>query len=67
MTDTSTLRDLITLAAGALLLAGLLVLGVAAASALGTETALAGLALVGAGAGILRAQNPRFPRRADRR
>jgi hypothetical protein len=67
MTHTSILRDLISLAAGALLLAGLVIVSVAAASAPGTDTALAGLALLGAGAGILRAQNPSFPRRADRR
>ncbi len=67
MTDTSTLRDLITIAAGVLLLAGLLILAVAAASAPGMETAVTGLALLAAGAGILRAQNPRFPRRAGRR
>lgn len=67
MTQTSILRDLISLAAGVLLLAGLVVLSVAAASAPGTATALAGLVLLGTGAGILRAQNPSFPRRADRR
>ena len=67
MTDTSMLRDLISLGAGVLLLAGVLTLSVAAASAPGTDTALTGLALLAGGAGILRAQNPRFPRRAGRR
>lgn len=63
MTDTTFLRDLFSLAAGVLLLAGLLTLSVAAASSPGTDTALAGGALLAAGAAILRAQNPRFPRR----
>ncbi len=67
MTDTSYLRDLISLAAGVLLLAGLLTLSVAAASEPGTDTALAGGVLMASGAAILRAQNPRFPRRAERR
>jgi len=67
MTDSTILRDLISLAAGVLLLAGVLVLSVAAAITPVTDTAVAGVALVTAGAGILRAQNPRFPRRADRR
>jgi hypothetical protein len=67
MTDTSYLRDLISLAAGVLLLAGLLTLSVAAASDPGADTALAGGILMAGGAAILRAQNPRFPRRADRR
>ncbi|CAA9466714.1 MAG: hypothetical protein AVDCRST_MAG13-100 [uncultured Solirubrobacteraceae bacterium] len=66
MTDTSYLRDLISLAAGVLLLAGLLTLSVAAASAPGTDAALAGTVLMAAGAAILRFQNPRFPRRAGR-
>jgi hypothetical protein len=67
MTDTTYLRDLISLAAGVLLLAGLLVLTVAAAGSSGAQAAAAGVALVGAGAGILRAQNPRFPRRGGPR
>lgn len=67
MTDTTILRDLISLAAGVLLLAGLLTVSVAAASAPGAHAALAGALLMGAGAGILRAQNPRFPRRSSRR
>ena len=66
MTDTSYLRDLISLAAGVLLLAGLFTLSVAAASARGTDAALAGAVLMAAGASILRLQNPRFPRRAGR-
>jgi hypothetical protein len=63
MTDPTYLRDLITLAAGVLLLVGVLTLSLAAAAAPGTETAGAGAALLVAGLGILRAQNPRFPRR----
>jgi len=67
MTDTAFLRDLISLAAGVLLLAGLLTVAVALAGTPGTDTAAAGAVLLLAGAGILRAQNPRFPRRGGRR
>lgn len=63
MTDSTYLRDLVTLAAGVLLLVGVLTLSLAATAAPGAETAGAGAALLVAGLGILRAQNPRFPRR----
>jgi hypothetical protein len=67
MTDTSYLRDLISLAAGVLLLAGLLTLSVAAASEPGHRHRAGRRVLMASGAAILRAQNPRFPRRAERR
>jgi hypothetical protein len=67
MPDPTYLRDLISLAAGVLMLTGLLTLAVVVAIGPAAPPLAAGVALIAAGAGTLRMQNPRFPRRLDRR